>query len=420
MFLINNLTDGYTNIILILYIFIVVIYLLFNKTLLLMFLYIFIPISGSLCYTYNTKLNIQLINGFYFYHPFLFSVLIAMLIFILYLFIVYYSYIDFYKYYNYIYMLLLVNIIMLISGAYWAQQELNWGGWWFWDPVEIINLTHFLFLFLISHLILNNFIIINYFLWTLYFIFIVRYGLLDSIHSFLITNSISQYKYYIYYNWLLIFYIMCFYLYISIIRIKINYIILSIYILLSIQIILLLFNLTSNFYSKFIFIYLYYMVFWSTITNNLLPIIFFFKLNLHIKFIKYKILHIFIFVFIFVLVFNIYEYSTYINFIFNSVTLYCNFINTYLYIADFYKLNYNINTINFSMLDILYLNYFIDYYNIFKGYMLILFNRSFLNYNIINLNLLYIYICLYFLTYIVFIYLVSFKLFIKTKLKLIF
>jgi len=28
-------------------------------------------------------------------------------------------------------------MLALLLGSWWAQQELNWGGWWGWDPVEI-------------------------------------------------------------------------------------------------------------------------------------------------------------------------------------------------------------------------------------------------------------------------------------------
>lgn len=77
-------------------------------------------------------------------------------------------------------------------GSFWASQELNWGGFWSWDPVEIISLflcCHCLFIlhnyskkFLnnpVSHLIIT--VIVIY--------FIIRLGVINTIHSFVRNNN---------------------------------------------------------------------------------------------------------------------------------------------------------------------------------------------------------------------------------------
>lgn len=80
-------------------------------------------------------------------------------------------------------------------GSWWAYRELGWGGFWFFDPVENISLLPWL-----VGIALHHFLIINarngrYLKWTiilsltnflliLYGTFIVRSGIISSIHSF--------------------------------------------------------------------------------------------------------------------------------------------------------------------------------------------------------------------------------------------
>ncbi|MDG1436870.1 MAG: heme lyase CcmF/NrfE family subunit [Rickettsiaceae bacterium] len=80
-------------------------------------------------------------------------------------------------------------------GSWWAYRELGWGGFWFFDPVENISLLPWL-----SGIALHHFLIIstrtgNYLRWTImlslcsfllviYGTFIVRSGIISSIHSF--------------------------------------------------------------------------------------------------------------------------------------------------------------------------------------------------------------------------------------------
>lgn len=80
-------------------------------------------------------------------------------------------------------------------GSFWAYYELGWGGWWFWDPVENVSLLPWLLLTALLHsnrvtekrdnlkswTILLSIIAFSL---TLLGTFIVRSGLLTSVHAF--------------------------------------------------------------------------------------------------------------------------------------------------------------------------------------------------------------------------------------------
>ena len=80
-------------------------------------------------------------------------------------------------------------------GSWWAYRELGWGGFWFWDPVENVSLMPWLASTALLHSILvlarnNQFKIWSCFLAILVFtfcllgIFLVRSGIITSVHSF--------------------------------------------------------------------------------------------------------------------------------------------------------------------------------------------------------------------------------------------
>ena len=80
-------------------------------------------------------------------------------------------------------------------GSWWAYYELGWGGWWFWDPVENISLLPWLLTTALLHSVkvtekrdgLKSWTIllsILAFSLTLLGTFIVRSGLLTSVHAF--------------------------------------------------------------------------------------------------------------------------------------------------------------------------------------------------------------------------------------------
>lgn len=83
-------------------------------------------------------------------------------------------------------------LIGIYLGAFWASQELNWGGFWSWDPVELVSLFLFFWFVLFMHnrneKILNkpyNHIIIGVVIVYL----IIRLGVVTTIHSFIRSNS---------------------------------------------------------------------------------------------------------------------------------------------------------------------------------------------------------------------------------------
>ncbi len=85
--------------------------------------------------------------------------------------------------------------IGIALGSYWAYYELGWGGWWFWDPVENASFMPWLIASALLHCVvvvekrdgLKNWTIllaILAFSLSLIGTFIVRSGLLTSVHSF--------------------------------------------------------------------------------------------------------------------------------------------------------------------------------------------------------------------------------------------
>lgn len=83
----------------------------------------------------------------------------------------------------------------IVSGSWWAYRVLGWGGWWFWDPVENASLLPWLagtalihsLLVLEKRALLKTWVILLAILtFTLSLIgtFIVRSGILVSVHAF--------------------------------------------------------------------------------------------------------------------------------------------------------------------------------------------------------------------------------------------
>lgn len=81
-------------------------------------------------------------------------------------------------------------------GSWWAYYELGWGGWWFWDPVENASLMPWLLGTALLHSLalarkkkghyvrLGLVLALIPFLLSLFGTFIVRSGLISSIHAF--------------------------------------------------------------------------------------------------------------------------------------------------------------------------------------------------------------------------------------------
>jgi cytochrome c-type biogenesis protein CcmF len=85
--------------------------------------------------------------------------------------------------------------IGITIGSWWAYYELGWGGWWFWDPVENVSLLPWLTGTALVHsmMVVRNInslkswtilLSIMTFLFSLLGTFLVRSGILVSVHSF--------------------------------------------------------------------------------------------------------------------------------------------------------------------------------------------------------------------------------------------
>ncbi len=83
----------------------------------------------------------------------------------------------------------------ILLGSIWAYYELGWGGFWFWDPVENVSLMPWLALTTLLHCILvlekryqlKSWVIIlsiSTFALSMCGTFLVRSGILNSIHTF--------------------------------------------------------------------------------------------------------------------------------------------------------------------------------------------------------------------------------------------
>lgn len=83
----------------------------------------------------------------------------------------------------------------IIAGSWWAYRELGWGGYWFWDPVENVSLMPWLCATALLHsaIVLERrklfpqwtaLLALLTFILCLIGIFLVRSGILTSVHSF--------------------------------------------------------------------------------------------------------------------------------------------------------------------------------------------------------------------------------------------
>jgi cytochrome c-type biogenesis protein CcmF len=79
----------------------------------------------------------------------------------------------------------------IVLGSWWAYYELGWGGWWFWDPVENASLMPWLAGTALLHTLKTK----SLYKWSLFLslltfglsllgTFLIRSGLITSIHSF--------------------------------------------------------------------------------------------------------------------------------------------------------------------------------------------------------------------------------------------
>lgn len=115
--------------------------------------------------------NNLLINKINYIHPFLFFLTVSFLL-LFWLLIFYYFYlskpVNVYYLHSislYLNMWLKTNInyiyLLILLGAWWAFQEGTWGGWWAWDPSELLSLTIFFIVIYLLHIKFILFKLIN-------------------------------------------------------------------------------------------------------------------------------------------------------------------------------------------------------------------------------------------------------------------
>ena len=91
----------------------------------------------------------------------------------------------------------------IIFGMRWAYEELGWGGYWFWDPVENASLLPWLTATAFVHSIMiqenrgmlkvwNMALVLLTFLLTIFATFLTRSGLIESVHSFAENTKIAM------------------------------------------------------------------------------------------------------------------------------------------------------------------------------------------------------------------------------------
>lgn len=117
-------------------------------------------------------------------------------------------------YFRYIYIFSLFALIFLTSGillgSWWAYYELGWGGFWFWDAVENASFMPWLSGIILLHILVllkyhNSFYKIALFfsiltfLFCLLSIFIVRSGIITSVHTFATSGNRTFYFFLIFF-----------------------------------------------------------------------------------------------------------------------------------------------------------------------------------------------------------------------------
>jgi cytochrome c-type biogenesis protein CcmF len=90
----------------------------------------------------------------------------------------------------------------IIFGMRWAYEELGWGGYWFWDPVENASLLPWIVATAFLHSVMiqesrgmlkiwNMMLVCLTFIMTIFATFLTRSGLIESVHSFALSLEIA-------------------------------------------------------------------------------------------------------------------------------------------------------------------------------------------------------------------------------------
>ena len=120
----------------------------------------------------------SLTNGLFFIHP--------LLLYFSYILVLTYSLFSNQKS-KVLKLIFSVTILAISLGAWWAQQELNWNGWWSWDFIEFLSFLVLLYCIFFyhnknsPHNLQKNSI---WFIFLLLILVVPRLGVVNSIHAF--------------------------------------------------------------------------------------------------------------------------------------------------------------------------------------------------------------------------------------------
>jgi len=171
-----------------------------GRELLLVFLFIyFYYVNFFYLYSYvtfklkqqmtNTSLQNGLLNFHPFYVYFIYGVITLLLLTNYYNAVIYFS-----ASLNNLKKWLVYILLSIFLGGFWAAQEFNWGSFWSWDPVELVSLLLLFYLSVQYHNKHRSFSVHQSFIKTMYafllIYFIIRLGLLTSVHSFILNSKI--------------------------------------------------------------------------------------------------------------------------------------------------------------------------------------------------------------------------------------
>ena len=334
--LLNILNDSQYNIVLFLFLFIIILPLqikFLNFLKIISLLFFFKLDINSVYYFLNNYWNINnvLTNSLSLIHPLLVYILYINSIWVITL-----SYFNYFIFKSKMYNYTKVVFFALVLGSWWAQQELNWGGWWNWDFIELI-----LFVFFIKYIVyihnlsykykyLLKFNCSNLLLYLIIFFLFVRWDILNSVHSFNTLNFLENYINYILFILLLYIISTKLLLYINL---K-NYFNNNTFKFFKINFINVLFNVFVHCILSFYYYNIFFVIFYETdileLTCYLKPLLVLIVIILLTLLLNIKKLNLFLILFVFL--FSILNFNLLLIFVIFYIYI---FYNSYTYVHFF-------------------------------------------------------------------------------------
>lgn len=130
---------------------------------------------------------VNLVYGFNAIHPFLFYISGILIFYLLFFFKIVYRF--------YIFLLTIISITALLLGMYWGSVNPGWGFFWSNDAIEYILVFLILIVAYLYHyflLLIRRWIIQYIFIIGIFTLFLIRFNLFFSVHSFFINSQIKS------------------------------------------------------------------------------------------------------------------------------------------------------------------------------------------------------------------------------------